>query len=490
MAEPVFHRLHPLSILIEAVRVVGRMALAIVFLVISLMTGSKSDMTEVFATGLGMVVVVFAVFRYLTFRYAIQDGNLHIKSGLIVRQNRTIPLDRIQNINLTRTWVHRILGLVDVEIETASGAKAEASLSAVTDEQAHVLKARLSGQAPRIVSHVLEARRANVVYRASVKELILAGATENRLLAIIASIVGLQFVFQGMIERIAEQKQWMTLMKSPAMIAAVAVGMLLVGWIVSIVTTLVKYYNFELILEDGKLRRQYGLINHIENVVPIRRVQVIRVKQTLLQRLFKVSKVYVETAGAYGEAKDPSAGTASSLITPILAVNRFPMMSELVYPKASLTDVSWKQVSRWTVWRHTRSIIAIALILGVASYFFIKLWALAVFGGFVSLAFLSGLIYYRTGRFADHNDVIVARRGLVGRQTWYVPCDKVQCVGVSQSPIQRRLGLMTVSISTAAQNLHSDSIAIEDLLVQDALDLANSIHDRSARSQDSLLDGF
>lgn len=490
MSEPVFHRLHPLSILIEAVRVVGRMALAIAFLIFSLMTGGESDLTEVFATGLGMVVVVFAVFRYLTFRYAIQDGNLLIKSGLIVRQNRTIPLDRIQNINLTRNLVHRILGLVDVEIETASGVKAEASLSALTEEQAHILKARLSGQAPRIVSHVLEARRANVVYRSTWKELILAGATENRLLAIIASIVGLQFVFQGMIERLVKQKQWMATLQRPDVIVGIAVGMLVFGWLVSIVSALIRYYGFELILEEGKLRRQYGLINHIENVVPIRRVQVIRVKQTMLQRLFKVMKVYVETAGAYGDAKETASGTANSLITPILPNARFPEIADLVYPKAKLTDVEWKQVSKWTIWRHTRSIFLFALIVGVASYFFIKLWAIAVAGGFILLAFLSGLIYYRTGRFADHHDVIVSRRGLLGKQTWFVPCDKVQCVAVVQSPIQRRLGLMNVAISTAAQNLHTDSISIEDLLVEDALNLAESIHHRSARSKDSLLDGF
>jgi len=491
LAEPVYHRLHPLSILIEAIRVVGRLFFAIVIVVVSYMTGSEGDFTEVLVTGLGFFVALAAVFRYLTFRYAVHEGNLTIKSGLIVRQHRTIPLDRIQNINLTRTLAHRILGLVDVEIETASGARAEASLSALTDEQAHVLKARLTGAAPRIASPVLEARRANVVYAPSFKELFLAGATENRLLAILTFIIGLNVVFQGMIERIADDKRWAQVAQQPLVIVGGIVGLVLVGWLFSIATSLVKYYGFELILEDGKLRRQYGLINHIENVIPLRRVQVVRVKQTMLQRLIKTVKVYVETAGAYSESKDAaSMANASSLITPILRETRFPEIARLVYSKSDLTALDWQPVSPRTVWRHVRSSFLFAFLVAGGLAFVIKFWSVGVFAMIVGLAWLFGRLYYRHGRFAETDDILACKLGMLSRQMWFVPSDKVQCVAVTQSPIQRKLGLVNVSVSTAAQNMHSDSIVIEDLPDDAGYRLAESIHARSARSKDSLLDGF
>jgi hypothetical protein len=44
--------------------------------------------------------VLVALGRYLSVRYWIEEGNLVIRTGLVDRQVRTIPLDRIQNVEL------------------------------------------------------------------------------------------------------------------------------------------------------------------------------------------------------------------------------------------------------------------------------------------------------------------------------------------------------------------------------------------------------
>lgn len=492
MPNPVFHRLHPLSVLVELSRAIARLAMAFVFLVISFVMNRESDFTELLATGLGLLVVVSALIRYLTFRYAIADGNLYIKSGLLVKQDRTIPLDRIQNINLSRSLVHRLLGLVDVEIETASGTSAEANLSALTEDQAHILKAQLLGKAPGIASRVLEARRANVIYEASFKDLLIAGATENRLGTILATIVGFQVVLNRFMEKALKSQGKSGFLTEPLFYVYVGFGLIFVGWIFAIVSSVVRYYGFQLTLDEGKIKRQYGLINHIENVVPLNRIQLIKLTQNILQRPLKIHKVYVETAGAYGEMNDARKGTAgTSLITPIVRDAGLKPLTEVIYPRANLINVTWSRVDKKTIWRHIRSSVIPAIIVVIPIGIFFKYWAAAGYFGVMVLGLLSGIVHWKTAFYSDHEGVFAVRRGWFGRVTTFIPCDKVQSVTLEQSPGQRRLKLADLSVAAAVgSHLLTDGIKVEDMSEDDAYRLAETLHNRSARSSDSLLDGL
>ena len=62
-----------------------------------------------------------------------------MQSGLLNRQVRVIPPERIQNVELTRNVFHRMSGLVEVRVETASGTDIEGQLSALSEHEALAL---------------------------------------------------------------------------------------------------------------------------------------------------------------------------------------------------------------------------------------------------------------------------------------------------------------------------------------------------------------
>src|SRR5262245_13383165 len=126
-------RLHPASMLIELLRRLGSLAYIFAVAIILRFFGGSSNRTErldYIIAGLAVFTALGAVLRYLTLRFGVQDRHLVVRSGIFVKQHRTIPLDRIQNVALKRTLLHRMLGLVDVDVETAGGATPEARLSA------------------------------------------------------------------------------------------------------------------------------------------------------------------------------------------------------------------------------------------------------------------------------------------------------------------------------------------------------------------------
>lgn len=77
---------------------------------------------------LGIALYVFALYIvaliiYNSFYYWVDDHSFHKLSGIIHKQNVSIPYQQIQNVNINRSLTDRILGLSRVSIETAGNNK-------------------------------------------------------------------------------------------------------------------------------------------------------------------------------------------------------------------------------------------------------------------------------------------------------------------------------------------------------------------------------
>ncbi|MBU0647126.1 PH domain-containing protein [Patescibacteria group bacterium] len=79
---------------------------------------------------------VWAKLTYHFYRYELLDNGFRKELGVIYKKYVTIPYDRIQNININRGILARILGLSDLNIQTAGasamGGGAEGILPAVS----------------------------------------------------------------------------------------------------------------------------------------------------------------------------------------------------------------------------------------------------------------------------------------------------------------------------------------------------------------------
>ena len=77
-------------------------------------------------TWLGLAVIVWIAFSYLWarltyhfYRYELTDNGFRKESGVIWKKYVSIPYERIQNVDIYRGIWARILGLSDLQIQTA-----------------------------------------------------------------------------------------------------------------------------------------------------------------------------------------------------------------------------------------------------------------------------------------------------------------------------------------------------------------------------------
>src|SRR3989344_5798810 len=97
---------------------------------------------------------VWAKLTYRFYRYELTDAGFRKELGVIYKKYVTIPYDRIQNVDIYRGILARILGLSDLNIQTAgmsatisgygvSGGGSEGRLPALSRETAEQLRDEL-----------------------------------------------------------------------------------------------------------------------------------------------------------------------------------------------------------------------------------------------------------------------------------------------------------------------------------------------------------
>ena len=171
-------RLHPLAILVFARKRIGQSILPIAVVALTWRGGLAIPVLLVAAVaGLALLVA-----EWRRFTYRIEGGRLVIERGVFRHTTRVIPLDRIRGVDLQAPSLHRVLGLVQVEVEAAAGGSSgsELALAAVTVSEGERLHRVLLSQRREAPDAESDAPTARVLYRATPRLLVAGGLTSGR----------------------------------------------------------------------------------------------------------------------------------------------------------------------------------------------------------------------------------------------------------------------------------------------------------------------
>ena len=98
------------------------------------------------SSSLVVLAVVSAGLDYRNFRYEVMELGLYVAKGWLWRQHQVVPHARVQTVDTTAGPLMRWLGLVSVEVQTASAA-GSTSIPGLTPDVADALVAELARRA-------------------------------------------------------------------------------------------------------------------------------------------------------------------------------------------------------------------------------------------------------------------------------------------------------------------------------------------------------
>lgn len=478
-------RLHGFTVVSRALRLARQLLLPAIVGGASA-GGDLGDTLQWVLLILSVPSLILAVAQWLAFRFRLEGDELVLDSGVLARRRRVIPLARVQNIDLEQSFLERLAGVGALRLETASGgSETEASLAVLALDEAQDLQAELmrrrnraqgteSGAAgaaalprPDQLDHartaaaaptVAEQREApRVLLRLGSSDLALAGATSNEAGLIAAGLatlleVGGDLGGVGWLEEAAGDLfgRGAELGIAGAVLAgaALAIAFFLTGWVVSIGATVVRFHGFTLTRVGDDLRREYGLLSRHRSTVPLERVQAVRIEESLLRRPFGLSALKIETAGAAPGRSDQPGGRAEAFV-PLARRRDVGRLLQEVFEDARLDGLRLNPVAPVSR-RRGFARLAVPLVGATAV---LGLWldrnsiALLLLLG---PAWLYAAAQYRARAWGRTAGYAIARGGVFTRITSVVPERKIQTLHFRESPFQRRRGIGTVMIDTAA----------------------------------------
>ncbi len=507
------HRLHGFTVVSRALRI-GRQ-----FLLPAILGGASVGQGFGAAVQWTLVILAIpslgvAVAQWLAFRYRLEDDELIIDSGVLSRRQRVIPVARIQNVDLKRSALERIAGVAELRLETASGgAETEASLAVLSLEEAHTVQARLREQRARTDTAATAATpdhtfptdpdhpaagtgrpfdEAETLLELSVADLAIAGATSNEAgliaaglatgLEILGDVGGLQQLDVWLASAIGQPDE-LGIAGTALLIAGLAVAFIVLGWVVSIVATVVRFWGFTLTRSGTDLRREYGLLSRHQSTVPLDRVQVVRIEETLLRRPLGLAALKIETAGAGQQQRQGAQSGGSEAYVPITRRGDVGRLIRAVFEDARLEGVELHPVHPVSR-RRSFVRLAVPIVLGtaVAAWFDPRGLALAAL---LLPAWFFARAEFRARAWARPEGYTLIRSGVVTRINAVVPERKIQTLHLRATPFQRRLGLTTLLVDTAGGGSASRAV---DLHIDTAHPLLLSLAADAERARWAALD--
>lgn len=475
-------RLHPLTLVFST----GAVARQMVFpAIVGGLSAGQGDVGRIVSVGvavLALPALLAAVAKFWFFRYRLAGADLVLRSGLLSRKHRVIPLARVQNVEVRQGALQRLFRVAELRVETAGGSgQAEAVLSVLAAAEARGLRAEVAarrraalpaapssetapgapedGAAP---SEIPTRSYAPPLVKLRTTDVLLAGATANEGGVIAAALAGgLQLADDlrlPWLERLGEPFGWLERAvgpgSAPLLALAVALGVvfLFVGWLFSIAGAVVRYHGYTLAREGGELRKRYGLLSVREGSVPLERVQALRVEESLLRRAVGLVTVKIETAG--GAPGEGGGRGGAEAFVPIAHRGDLPRLVRGIFDDLDFDRISLRPVDPRS---RRRAVRRYAVLVGTPALVFAAMalragepgWLLALLP-VLPLPWLLARWEYAHRGYALERGYVVARAGVLNRVTWIIPDVRLQTAHVTETPFQRRHGLASLVVDTAA----------------------------------------
>lgn len=378
------HRASPLGIVAQLVAIVVALGVAILGLVLSIANGdygSEDFGAEVMGlASLGAALlfgVVVVVLGWYTRTWELAEDAFVLRSGLLVRNARRIPYQRVHSVDLSSSVVERVLGLTTLTVDTGAGeAAAGNAVKYMKRTQAEALKRALFARKMLVTKEeavhtgVASGRVAQVEVLASSqaepetgadisyemvlshKLHLLASLTDLNMGAAFLSILGalaamLQFAepligslvyeavaqaFSGALDGIVQQVSAANVvaMMPAALVLVLALGVLtlVATWVISAVIAFVRWGGFVLRCRGTRVEVSSGLLSRTTRAVDLSRVQSVAVNQSLPRRCLGYAQVVVQVVAVGDKAQ-----RASVVLHPCLPLAEVPAFLSRVLPE-------------------------------------------------------------------------------------------------------------------------------------------------------------
>ncbi|GAB4086523.1 PH domain-containing protein [Myceligenerans cantabricum] len=420
----------------------------------------------------GLVGFGFAALAWRMTTYAVGDETVHLRRGVVFRQQRHARLDRLQAVDVRQPLVARLFGLCELKLEVAGGSDSGIAIGYLRDADASALRNELLARAAGLKGTPVPAAAQHPVGPGAglgredgsvdgdagatpVPDVPAAApeAPEHPVLEVQMGRLVLSLLRTGvtifLILFVVGLVVTMVVTRTPQIFFTVIAPLVGVGgYLFNRFST---EFAFRVAISADGIRLRHGLLETRAQTIPPGRVQAVQITQGLLWRGRDWWRVHVNVAGYAAEGSSDT----TNVLLPVGTRDEALTVLSLVLPDLGVDDPRAVLEHGLTGDSRTDS----------------------RFTGSPPSAVWVDPVGWRRQGFAATGRALLLRSGRLYRILAVVPHERTQSLKIEAGPLQRRLGLASFQVHTTPGPV---SPAVHHLAAADAAEL---LEEQAARAR-------
>ncbi|WP_113663129.1 PH domain-containing protein [Pedobacter nanyangensis] len=431
----------------------------------------KANKTALLYTAFGIIALVvlalvYGYLYYLKFTFYLNPlkQEFVIEKGIFSRKHLTIPVEKIQQVNINQGFLQKLIGVYQLQIDTAGADSKEVDIRAISGEIAQALRQHLlhGQQAPAVQEIGIETSTNTDIPLIKIKAstLLKIGLTSNYGQSF-ALLIGFGYAAfhnikellkafdndNGQIEQFV--KSGFTLFSIGILLAAIAVLLLATN----IIKTFIKYFDFQLSKHSQSLLISAGLLTKKNTLLHPNKVQITEYSQNYLQKKIGLFKMLLKQAHAGREQSEKEMKNNNTEIPGCSAAEKdelLRMILDKLPEEGSTFKPNWRYLNLPVLFQ-----VFLQMLIYSTFYYFIPevsaYYPLAV--AYFVIAFIMTYIGYTKHRITVSENYIIKQSGIWDISQEIIEPHKIQSISTSQYPWHKKLDIGHVTFHTAAGSI-------------------------------------
>lgn len=419
---------------------------------------------------LGFFFLILSAWQYWKFFFYVKEANFVVEKGVLSQEKTNVPFARIQNVSTRQNLVQRLLGVVGLKVDTAGSITQEIEIPALSRAYAEELKAFLmerkykaqaeqedsaqeerSAKEEQALVQDLKAHKPLMVL--SFKDLMRVGLTQNHLrngLILFAVVNGYIWQFEDYLlrplEPYLEQTAESFLTEWVLLLPFIMLVFVVVSIMASLITTILRYFNFSFYLTEKGISMQSGLFARNTYAVPYEKIQYFRWDSNPLRALIGFRSLSIKQAGAEAVNQRKLISVPGLKARDLLKIlnQQYPDRHHGLAKQYQAHPLLFSQYYFWI------GIMPVLLTVGLFLYNQLDWFFYLPLTLYLALAFLLLRPLSKSYRLQVKQDYLRLSKGWIFPRRYLIPLYKVQNLAWTQSFVQKPRGLATLVIHTAA----------------------------------------
>ncbi|MBC7418967.1 MAG: PH domain-containing protein [Pedobacter sp.] len=458
------------GILVMAAHTAFRILKSLFFVIIILVVKSPGVYVTYTFFGLGAILVasfVFAYFSYLRFTFYLDEAEREfvVEKGIFNRDHLVIPLEKIQQVNITQSILQKLIGVYGLKIDTAGVKGEEVHIRAITEFAAIRLKEHLlvskNEIEQQLTNEIDTSNECKPIVEISNNTLLKVGLTSHYSQSLLLLLSFFYFVwYEGnhVVEAFkldtnqleATAKGFLGVLSAFILVAVFLLTLL----IINLIRTFYKYFELQISVQNGNLLISSGFIAKKNTILNPKKVQLASYSQNYFQQKLGLVNLTIKQPH-FGGAKQKEGLQGSAIHLPGCSPTEKDELMQLILSKLPQGGNTFLPN-----WRFVNLPNFFKIFLPALVFFFVAINNQEVrpYLNFVWIYLVIGLcmVYfsYRNHKLTVSEAFIVKQKGIWDISQNILKPSNIQSITAFQYPWHKGIDVGHLNLHTAAGTIH------------------------------------